>query len=684
MSLLGPVRMISGDGSAVGLGPPMQRCVLALLVVQAGRPVPVEHLVDALWGEAAPQGSRRMVQWYVSRLRRVLEPYGFGLTREGGGYRLDAACAQVDVHEFRRLVAVAGAPGSVAGQADAAESEAETLRRALALWHGRPLTGLPDSEALDGLRAGLAEERLQAEERLYAAEIAAGNHARVMAALAATTQDNPLRERLVVLRMRALCQAGCPAEALACYEAMRRRLAAEFGVDPSAELRAEHLAILRADRSAREEWDQDQSEYLAWNMANDTGFGRRASAASGLDVVFDFGLDLAPEDDAGPEPDGDPPDLDGTGRGPARSTARLRERGQNPESLVARFQLPRRIPDFTGRDDELARLVARAAPEPDPTAATVSVCSIDGMAGAGKTALAVEAAHAVADRFPDGQFYVELHTHTAGAEPVTTSAALEFGLRCLGIAAWHIPSSSAERAALWRSSLAGQRVLIVLDDVAGAEQIHPLMPPGSGSLAVVTSRRRLVDLDAAELVSLDVLAPPEAAELFTRMVGLRAEADPGAVRAVLEACGYLPLALRIAAARLRHRPQWTVSFLARQLEQDPLGVLTTADRGVANAFTQSYQRLDDRGRRALRVLGLHAAVDFDVPSAVALTGDPEVEFVLESLVDNHLLTQQAPGRYAFHRLVRLCASAHAAEDWTARPCTQTDLPIHLPCTNYDN
>ena len=602
VQVLGPVRVTASDGADVQVGPPMQRCVLGLLALAAGQPVPVERLVDSLWGSAAPEGARRMVQWYVSRLRRVLEPEGIALCRDSGGYRLNRNDAQVDLHNFRTLAAL---------PQDGAD-DVVTLRRALALWHGQPLAGLPGNEAVEALRAGLTEERLLVEERLYAVELAAGNHAGVLAALAASTRDHPLRERLVALRMRALCQAGRPAEALACYEGTRRLLASQLGVDPSAELRAEHLGILRTTRAG------SRTDFP--NLAADVG-------SISLGGVLESGT------------------------------------GPDSDALSARFQLPHRVSDFTGRATELAGLLAQAEPA-SASATAVTICAIDGMVGIGKTALAVQAAHAIADRFPDGQFYFELHAHTAGVEPISAVAALDFGLRSLGVADCRIPASLSERVALWRSCLANRRVLLVLDDAVDASQVRPLIPSGPGSLVLVTSRRRLLDLDGATPFSLDVLASTEAAELFTWIVGPRAAAESAATHDVVESCGYLPLAIRIAAARLSHRPQWTVAGLARLLADDPLTALATlgtAHRSLTGGFAMSYRQLDAQGRSVLQQLGLYSGADFDAAKAAALTGEPEIEPILEYLLDQHLLMQRAPNRYAFHPLIRLCAVACASK-----------------------
>ncbi|HEY6747794.1 MAG TPA: BTAD domain-containing putative transcriptional regulator [Mycobacteriales bacterium] len=320
--------------------------------------------------------------------------------------------------------------------------------------------------------------------------------------------------------------------------------------------------------------------------------------------------------------------------------------------------LPYDLPDFAGRAADLGRLL-------DPVqAGAVVISSIDGMAGIGKTALAVHAAHRLAARYPDGQLFCDLHAHTAGAHPLTSEAALERLLRMLGVPPEVIPEDLDGRAARWRAELAGRQVLVVLDNAATAAQVRPLLPGSPRSLVLVTSRRRLGVLEGATVLSLDVLPPAEALELFAAVAG-RAPAEPAAAPSageaaaaaeVVELCGRLPLAIRIAATRLAHRPEWTVADLAARLREpgDRLGELTVADRGVGPAFALSYGQLAPAERRMFRLLGLHPGTDFDAWSAAALAGTSPARAgaLLEALVDAHLLRPYGVGRYTFHDLLR--------------------------------
>jgi DNA-binding SARP family transcriptional activator/tetratricopeptide (TPR) repeat protein len=320
-----------------------------------------------------------------------------------------------------------------------------------------------------------------------------------------------------------------------------------------------------------------------------------------------------------------------------------------PDRPRAPCTLPYDVPDFSGRGGDLERLL-HAGP-------AVVITAIDGMAGIGKTALAVHAAYRLADRFPDGQLFCDLHSHTPGARPLEPTEALERLLRMIGVPPETIPAELDEREARWRAELAGRRVLVVLDNAVSAAQVRPLLPGSARALVLVTSRRRLGVLDGATVLSLDVLPEAEALDLFGAVAGPeRVAAEPAAAAEVVRLCGRLPLALRIAGSRLAHRPGWTVAALAARLRErtDRLGELTLADRGVGPAFALSYAQLAPAEQRMFRLLGVHPGADFDAWSAAALAGctPREADSVLEALVDAHLLRSAAPGRYTFHDLIR--------------------------------
>jgi DNA-binding SARP family transcriptional activator/tetratricopeptide (TPR) repeat protein len=338
--------------------------------------------------------------------------------------------------------------------------------------------------------------------------------------------------------------------------------------------------------------------------------------------------------------------------------------------------LPYDIPDFTGRTAELDRLVDAT---PDDR---LAVLSIDGMAGVGKTTLAVHVAHRLAPRYPDGQLFLDLQAHTAGHRPLELGAALDDLLRQLGVPAERVPAEPAARAALWRAELSGRRVVVVLDNVVDADHVLPLLPGASPSTFLITSRVRLTDLDGATTLSMDVMPAADAAELFVRIVGTRAESEPDAVLDVLQMCGFLPLAVRIAAARLRHRPQWTVQYLADRLRNHRrrLSELSTSDRGVDAAFALSYEHLAASRQRMFRLLALHPGQDVEPDAAAALADvtPAEAESALEDLLDAHVLLQHTPGRYTFHDLLRehAYAAATAEETDEARRDALVRLIVH--------
>ncbi|MGW1655366.1 AfsR/SARP family transcriptional regulator [Streptomyces atratus] len=325
-------------------------------------------------------------------------------------------------------------------------------------------------------------------------------------------------------------------------------------------------------------------------------------------------------------------------------------------------QLPATVPDFTGRADFVRELGDRLA---TAEGSVMAVSALAGIGGVGKTTLAVHVAHQARQHFPDGQLYVDLQGAGArAAEPETVLGAF---LRALGTADSAIPDSLDERAALYRSTLDGRRILVLLDNAHDAAQIRPLLPGTAGCAALVTSRVRMVDLAGAHLVDLDVMSPEEALQLFTRIVGEeRIDSEREAALDVVAACGFLPLAIRIAASRLAARRTWTVSVLAAKLadERRRLDELQAGDLAVKATFELGYGQLEPAQARAFRLLGLADGPDISLAAAAALLNlEAHVaEDLLEALVDTSLLESAAPGRYRYHDLVRLYARSCAERD----------------------
>ncbi|MGW4434324.1 BTAD domain-containing putative transcriptional regulator [Streptomyces sp. NPDC004596] len=587
--VLGPVRARRGE-EALNTGSPQQRALLAALLLREGRTATAAELIDALWGAEPPSQALAAVRTYASRLRKILGP-GV-LVSESGGYAvrglgegaLDLAVAQELATEADKA----------RGGGDLGHAR-EALGRALALWDGEALAGVPGPYA-EAQRVRLEEWRLQLLESRLDMDLEQGRHAEAVSELTALTAAHPLRERLRELLMLALYRSGRQAEALAVYADTRRLLAEELGVEPRPGLQELQQRILQADPALAE-----------------------PSAPAAEPAVV----------------------------------------------AVRPAQLPASVPDFTGRAafvDELSEVLASAS---EAEGRVMAVSALAGIGGVGKTTLAVHVAHRARSAFPDGQLYVDLQgAGPRSAEPETVLGSF---LRALGTADSAIPDSLEERAALYRSVLDGRRVLVLLDNAKDAAQVRPLLPGTEGCAALVTSRVRMVGLAGAHLVDLDVMSPEEALALFTKIVGEeRVAAEREAALDVVGACGFLPLAIRIAASRLAARRTWTVSVLAAKLadERRRLDELQAGDLAVKATFELGYGQLEPAQARAFRLLGLADGPDMSLAAAAAVLDLPveDTEDLLESLVDTSLLESAAPGRYRFHDLVRLYARACAERD----------------------
>jgi tetratricopeptide (TPR) repeat protein/transcriptional regulator with XRE-family HTH domain len=352
----------------------------------------------------------------------------------------------------------------------------------------------------------------------------------------------------------------------------------------------------------------------------------------------------------------------------SRTQARVLEAGRLAAGGVAAATrtLPRDTGAFTGREPELRVLMA-AASGAARSGRVVGIHAIGGMAGVGKTTFAVHAAHRLAPRFPDGQVFLPLHAHTPGQLPVEPADALASLLLTAGLAPSQIPPGLEERIRLWRDHVAGRRLLLLLDDAVGHEQVRPLLPGTAGSLVLVTSRRHLTALDDAQAVSLDTLPPVQAAELLVRLAN-RPDLAPGdsLVGEIARLCGYLPLAIGMLAKQLQHHPAWTAADLAGELvtARDRLELMQAENVSVSAAFDLSYQDLTADQRQLFRRLGLHPGADIDANAAAALDDAPltVTRRHLSALYDHYLLTEVTAGRYLMHDLVREHAGILAASD----------------------
>ncbi|MFE2019394.1 BTAD domain-containing putative transcriptional regulator [Streptomyces sp. NPDC059499] len=315
--------------------------------------------------------------------------------------------------------------------------------------------------------------------------------------------------------------------------------------------------------------------------------------------------------------------------------------------------LPGDAGHLIGREAALEQLIAPAPP------GSVSIMTVDGTAGVGKTALVVRAARELSDRYPDGCLFVDLRAHSTQRRQVPERA-LQRLLRSLGAATGELPDDLEELTAVWRATTSPLRLLLVLDDALDADQIRPLLPAGAGSRVLVAGRRRLAELDADRRVTLEPLESGDAVSLLTHIIGEdRTSSEPEATRQLVGLCDGLPLALRIAGSRLQNRGAWTVEYLVSRMagDEDRLGELSVGDRSVETAFRLSYDQLAPEQQRGFRALGMAPTVEFDVLTAATMLDGPshDTERILESLVDTSLLQHSRPGRYRLHDLVRVHA-----------------------------
>ena len=594
LAVLGPLAAWR-DGAQVSLGTPMQRAVLGLLALTPNVLVHRAAIIDALWGDDLPATAVHLVQVYVSRLRRLLDPR-LELACVGVSYELRVAAGELDLTVF----------DAYASQAVAAHADGElqvacaTYSRALRLWRAEPLADLELLRTHPAV-AGLRQRRADLVVRYADAACAGGSPEVVLPWLRELTVAEPLNERAHAWLMVALAGSGQQAAALGVFDEVRRRLNEQLGVRPGAELAGAHRRVLRQDLT---------------------------SAA----VL------------AQPPPPGQ-------------------------VSQPVPRQLPAQVSDFAGRAAELAALDGMLEQE---VSGQARISVITGVGGVGKTALAVHWAHRVAARFPDGQLYVNLRGFDPTGTPLRPAEAIRGFLAALAVPASRIPAGTEARAALFRSLLAGRRMLVVLDNARDPAQVRPLLPGSSGCPVVVTSRDWLAGLVAAEgasQLSLDVLTSAEAAELLTRRLGRRRTAtDPGDAAALAELsalCAGLPIALVVVAARAITRPRLPLAALAAELRmsRNRLDALSTGDDAtdVRSVFSWSYLSLAGPAARMFRLAGLHTGPEISAPAAASLAGVPLAAAgqALRDLTSACLIDEHRPGRFSLHDLIREYAAERA-------------------------
>ncbi|MGI5506251.1 BTAD domain-containing putative transcriptional regulator [Lentzea sp. CA-135723] len=322
--------------------------------------------------------------------------------------------------------------------------------------------------------------------------------------------------------------------------------------------------------------------------------------------------------------------------------------------VASECSLPYDLRDFAGREQQLHDLIEHAR---EPRGLSPRILAIDGMGGVGKTSLAVHAAYLLADDYPDGQLYVDLRGYTEQQQPLSVESAVETLLRALGVPSSRVPMDTQSRLAEWRAIAAQRRLLLLLDNARDAAQVRPLLPPSANSMMLVTSRARLVDLDSARWISLGTMTQENSIAMLADTLGeQRVAAESAAAAELAELCGHLPLALRIAAARLHNRPRWTIAYLVDRLgnESRRLDELRSGERSVELTLNLSYLGLTREHRTALRLLSLHPGHNIEAYAAAALLGTDldEAEAIMEHLLDVHMIQQHELGYYVFHDLVR--------------------------------
>ena len=617
--VLGPIA-VSCDGLPVTIGARMVRQLLALLLCRLGRPVPIDELIDGLWPQGPPASARRTLYVYVRRLREAL---GTGQLIHGNvGYSIDVDESRLDALRFAELSDRARQLRR-SGSLDVAR---DVFCSAAQLRRGRPYADVAPGPIVAQEIGRLTDLWLVTQEERIAVDLDLGLCAMPLSELNELIGSHPYHENLRAQHMLALYRSGRTGEALEAFRRTRATFAEGLGIEPGPILQELHTAFLHGDAP--------QVDALARTVSRRAGAGAGAAEAPAM-----------------------------AGSGDAR-----RDR-------PVPGQLPAAVSGFTGRESALTRLDELLVVQ-SPTS-SVPVVAVVGPAGVGKTALAVHWAHKNIGRFPDGQLYVNLRGYDS-YETTTAGHALTGFLRALGITKEQLPADIDQAAALYRSLLAGRRTLVVLDNAGSVDQVRPLLPGGPGCGVLVTSRDRLLGLavrDGATELSLGPLSLPEATMLVARLVGReRAAAEPASTAALAEACGRLPLALRISAVQLGLNPARTIEeHVAALTGQDRLAALTVDDdeqSSVRTVLDQSYVRLPPELRRAFRLLSAVPGPSFAVDGAAALLGTspPTADRLLDSLAACHLLEARS-GRYGFHDLVLEYARARAAADESAAALT---------------
>ncbi|MFT2019071.1 AfsR/SARP family transcriptional regulator [Streptomyces sp. 796.1] len=706
------------DGRGARLGP--QQCaLLTLLALACGRAVSTTRIVAALWEGDAPQGAVTTLRTHILHLRRILEPGrrakdGFHVLVSSGGrsntnYALRLADEQVDAMWFLTL----------AQRARRAFAEGDPRRavelwdQALALWSGPALDGVSERGFAVAEAERLTEMHLVAREERVDALLGLGRNEEAIDELSTLVEGHPLRERPRAQLVLSLYRAGRQADALAAYRDVHRVLDVELGIQPGRALQELHRQVLNADPAL--ELDAPPRPAPAPTVPRPRTGGSSGGGTAGSTAGAAAGPrphagpharehatngrasgGKAPTDRASAAPGSVPPADTANPTGPANATDAASPADPadpaDPKAttspppptdpppatpLPPPRQLPLDVAGFTGRTERLRELDAQLTGRAQAAERTLVISSVSGMAGVGKTSLAVHWMHRVADRFPDGQLYLNLRGYAPDG-PLQPGEALGQLLRALGVPPGHLPEQPDERAASYRSLLAGKRMLILLDDAAALEQVRPLLPASPTCCVVVTSRNDLRGLTAfhdAHHIDLGAFQEEESLALLARTIGEeRVREEPEAAAEVVRLCGHLPLAVRIAAANLLGYRGRSVADLAADLrEGDRLAELATDEpweTAVRGPFDLSYRALPEPDQRLFRLLGLMPGSEFSTRAAAVLAGltEREASKRLGRLCARSLLQSYRPGRFHLHELLRVYARERAVAETGHAEC----------------
>lgn len=612
------------DGVAVPLKPQAKR-LLALLAVRLNEPVSRAVIIEAIWDGGQPdvKNVANQVQVHIGAIRKALARAGVipeAVAFAGAGrYRLLSPPVDCDLDQFDRTVAAAHETLGAGLIAQASQ----LLSRALRIASGVALDGV-DGVLAEGESARLEERKLAVLSDRIDTDLWCERYIDLVPELKKLTGVRRADDRFRIRLMLALHASGRTAEALTVFRAGRKIAHEEQGLEPGQALQAVHQAIL--------------------------------TGAPVHELLSRFA----------PLPYGDSPAMDrsaaGVSRGPLPPSTALA--GTGLAALGTRYSPPPDTAAFTGRDEELGQITAAA--DAAGAGRVVTVYTIGGMPGIGKTALAVHAAHRLRHRFPDRQLFIDLHAHTPGREPMAPEDALAGLLMATGLEPRFLPEDLEARAGVWRDRMAGQRALLVLDNAAGSDQVAPLLPAGRDCLVLVTSRRHLGDLPGVVApVLLGALPPQQAVEMFTWLAP-RAACFPAEIAEVVALAGFLPLAVSLLARVFARHPSWTLADLAAEARAGPLTLAAERD-SVAAAFEVSYRHLHPAQQRMFRLLGVHPGGTTDAYAAAALAAISldEAARLLDELHGEGLVTETGYRRYGMHDLLRRYAHDQIAASTAA-------------------